>query len=79
MSHYKPYPAYKDSGVAWLEQVPEHWQIKQLKYLASHMAVGKLRQVVPRFIKTLGCCFYAARTSMKMAFGWMTRLSFLMR
>ncbi|SUC88550.1 type I restriction-modification system subunit S [Pseudomonas aeruginosa] len=41
MSHYKPYPAYKDSGVAWLEQVPEHWQIKQLKYLASHIGSGK--------------------------------------
>ena len=25
MSHYKPYPAYKDSGVEWLGKVPEHW------------------------------------------------------
>ncbi|MDD2133219.1 restriction endonuclease subunit S [Pseudomonas kurunegalensis] len=25
MSHYKPYPAYKDSGVEWLGRVPEHW------------------------------------------------------
>ena len=23
----KPYPAYKDSGVPWLGQVPEHWQV----------------------------------------------------
>ncbi len=22
MSHYKPYPAYKDSGVEWLGSVP---------------------------------------------------------
>jgi type I restriction enzyme S subunit len=22
----KPYPAYKDSGVSWLGEVPEHWQ-----------------------------------------------------
>ncbi len=22
----KPYPAMKDSGVAWLGQVPEHWE-----------------------------------------------------
>ena len=21
----KPYPTYKDSGVAWLGEVPEHW------------------------------------------------------
>jgi len=41
MSHYKPYPAYKDSGVEWLARVPEHWQVKQLKYLASHIGSGK--------------------------------------
>ena len=23
----KPYPGYKDSGVAWLGRVPEHWEI----------------------------------------------------
>jgi type I restriction enzyme, S subunit len=23
----KPYPAYKDSGVPWLGQVPEHWEV----------------------------------------------------
>jgi type I restriction enzyme S subunit len=27
----KPYPAYKDSGVAWLGQVPEHWDVAGLK------------------------------------------------
>ncbi len=26
----KPYPAYKDSGVPWLGQVPEHWEIRRL-------------------------------------------------
>lgn len=41
MSHYKPYPAYKDSGVEWLGRVPEHWQVKQLKYLASRIGSGK--------------------------------------
>jgi type I restriction enzyme S subunit len=30
MSHYKPYPAYKDSGVEWLGEVPEHWEITPL-------------------------------------------------
>lgn len=23
----KPYPAYKDSGVPWLGEVPEHWEV----------------------------------------------------
>ena len=32
MSHYKPYPAYKDSGVEWLGKVPEHWEIKPFKW-----------------------------------------------
>ena len=27
MSQYKPYPAYKDSGVEWLGWVPEHWDV----------------------------------------------------
>ncbi|MFZ5958600.1 restriction endonuclease subunit S [Pseudomonas knackmussii] len=34
MSHYKPYPAYKDSGVEWLGRVPEHWGIRTVKTLA---------------------------------------------
>lgn len=31
----KPYPAYKDSGVEWLGEIPEHWEVKQLKHLAT--------------------------------------------
>lgn len=26
-----PYPSYKDSGVAWVGGVPEHWEIERLK------------------------------------------------
>jgi len=35
MWKYKSYPAYKDSGVKWLGEVPEHWKIKKLKHLAN--------------------------------------------
>ncbi|MCK9189487.1 restriction endonuclease subunit S [Acidithiobacillus sp.] len=35
MSHYKHYPAYKDSGVEWLGDVPEHWQVAQYKHLVD--------------------------------------------
>lgn len=35
MSHYRPYPAYKASGVEWLGEVPEHWELKKIKWLAS--------------------------------------------
>lgn len=30
-----PYPKYKSSGVGWLGDVPEHWEVKRLKHLAS--------------------------------------------
>ena len=29
----KPYPEYKDSGVAWLGDVPKHWEMRKTKYL----------------------------------------------
>ncbi|MDW7761500.1 MAG: restriction endonuclease subunit S [Acidobacteriota bacterium] len=28
---FKPYPAYKDSGVEWLGKIPAHWEVKRLK------------------------------------------------
>ena len=28
---YRSYPAYKDSGIAWLGEIPTHWDIRQLK------------------------------------------------
>ena len=35
MSHYKAYPAYKDSGVEWIGEVPEGWEIKPICRVAS--------------------------------------------
>jgi len=29
------YPQYKDSGVDWLGQVPAHWEVKRLRFLAE--------------------------------------------
>ena len=28
----QPYPAYKDSGVEWLGDIPQHWEIRRLKH-----------------------------------------------
>jgi len=33
MDGLKPYPAYKDSGVPWLGQVPAHWEVRRTKTL----------------------------------------------
>lgn len=32
---WKPYPAYKPSGVDWLGPIPTHWEVKRLKYVAK--------------------------------------------
>ncbi len=29
---FKPYPAYKDSGVEWLAEIPAHWEVKKWRY-----------------------------------------------
>ena len=31
----KPYPKYKDSGVEWIGEVPEHWGVEKLKWIAK--------------------------------------------
>ena len=31
----KPYPEMKDSGVEWLGEVPAHWEVKRLKFVAE--------------------------------------------
>ncbi|WP_420634314.1 restriction endonuclease subunit S [Candidatus Palauibacter sp.] len=30
MTALRPYPAYKDSGIDWLGEVPEHWEVRWL-------------------------------------------------
>ncbi|HET9904093.1 MAG TPA: restriction endonuclease subunit S [Xanthobacteraceae bacterium] len=35
LRRFKPYPAYKDSGVEWLGQIPAHWKVKRLKLVAE--------------------------------------------
>ena len=30
----QPYPAYKDSGVEWLGDLPEHWEVRRIKTLS---------------------------------------------
>ena len=35
LQRFRAYPAYKDSGVEWLGEIPAHWEVKRLKTLAS--------------------------------------------
>lgn len=40
MSHYKSYPAYRDSGVDRIRQIPSTWQIKRLRHVANFTNSG---------------------------------------
>ena len=35
LRRFKPYSAYKDSGVEWLGEIPAHWEVKRLKFGAE--------------------------------------------
>ncbi|WP_066350252.1 restriction endonuclease subunit S [Aliarcobacter skirrowii] len=38
MSSLKRYDNYKDSGVEWLGEIPEHWETQKMKYLGKMFA-----------------------------------------
>ena len=40
ISNLTPYPAYKDSDVPWLGEVPEHWDTRPLKHWVRMNAEG---------------------------------------
>lgn len=35
MSHYKPYPEYRPSGVEWIGDVPSDWEIARIKHTST--------------------------------------------
>ena len=39
IAELKPYASYKDTGVPWLEDVPEHWHVRRLKTLCTRSAL----------------------------------------
>ena len=41
--HCKPYPAYKDSGVEWLGEMPAHWEVKASRR-EFNIQLGKMLQ-----------------------------------
>ena len=65
----KSYPVYKDSAIAWLGDVPEHWEVRRLKevilgsltYGANEIATDSNLEH-PRFIRITdfseGCDLY---------------------
>ena len=37
---FPKYPAYKDSGVAWLGEVPGHWEVQRALLAAAQKCNG---------------------------------------
>ena len=35
-----PHPKLKPSGFEWLGEVPEHWEVKRLRFISPHITVG---------------------------------------
>jgi len=35
MTRWRPYAKYKPSGIEWLGEIPEHWEVCKLKHVAS--------------------------------------------
>jgi len=33
----KEYPKYKNSNIAWLRKIPEHWEVRRIKYVFKEM------------------------------------------
>lgn len=46
---YKPYPAYKDSGVEWLGRIPVHWEVTATKRLCHITNGGTPKSSEPRY------------------------------
>ncbi len=61
MSHYKPYPSYKDSGVEWIGEVPEHWDIRSVKHLYD-ARLGKMVQPQPKSDEDVLVPYHRAQT-----------------
>lgn len=54
MSHLKPYPNYKPSGVEWLGDVPEGWEVASLRRLADVKTGGTPTEVSDDYFESGG-------------------------
>ena len=72
----QPYPAYKDSGLEWLGQVPDHWEWCRLRNVVSVVTTGSrgwssyASDTGPLFIRVANL----SRESLKLRFNDVVRL-----
>lgn len=75
IANLQPYPAYKDSGVPWLGEVPEHWEVHRVRSLfrvlngatpsSNEVAYwdGDIAWVTPDDLGRLGSARYIAESA----------------
>ncbi len=49
------YPKYKESGVEWIGEIPKHWGIKKLKYVAKILPSNVDKHIYPDEIQVRLC------------------------
>ncbi|AKB74647.1 Type I restriction-modification system, specificity subunit S [Methanosarcina lacustris Z-7289] len=61
----KPYPAYKDSGVPWLGEVPEHWEVKR----TDHVMLVRKSLIQPQELRDKLVCHFSIPNVQKFGTG----------
>lgn len=51
----KPYKKYKPSGIEWIGEIPEHWEVKKLKFVAKVQPSNVDKKSEPDEIPVLLC------------------------
>jgi len=78
VSCYKPYPKYKESGVEWLGEVPEHWGVSTIGRVFDIKAGGDLKQEYfsEEKTKTAKYPIYTNTTKTDLPYGYTSRAYF---
>ena len=51
----KQYARYKSSGIEWIGEIPDHWEVRKLKYVGQVQLSGVDKKNEPEEIKVLLC------------------------
>ena len=54
MSGYKPYPKYKESGVEWLGEGPEHWECLKFRHLFEESSEKIESEIIGEMLSVSG-------------------------
>jgi type I restriction enzyme, S subunit len=54
---FKKYPKYKDSGVEWIGEIPEGWEVKKLKFLIKNITKGTTPSTLGKSFVDVGVHF----------------------